>query len=98
MYNPTININWKKVIIFTVIFLALIVVAFSIYQIFFVPTEQEIEDSEREILDERLQDEMDALQRAREEARGDDYVPPTAEEREADMERQIQELQDLRRR
>jgi uncharacterized protein YpmS len=99
MYNPTININWKKTIIGLIVLIALLGVLFVVYNIYFgPPTEEEIEQQEREILDAKIQEERSALDQAREEARGDDYVPPTTEEREADIEKQIEELQNLRRR
>jgi flagellar biosynthesis/type III secretory pathway M-ring protein FliF/YscJ len=98
MYNPTININWKKTIIGIIILIVLIGILFAVYNIYIVPTEEEVEQQEREILDAKIQEERSALDQAREDARGDDYVPPTTEEREADIEKQIEELQNLRRR
>ncbi|MEA2092613.1 MAG: hypothetical protein U9P61_01430 [Patescibacteria group bacterium] len=99
MYNPTININWKKTIIGLIVSIALIGILFAVYNIYFgPPTEEEVEQQEREILDAKIQQEKSALDKAREEARGDDYIPPTTEEREANIEKQIKELQDLRNR
>jgi flagellar biosynthesis/type III secretory pathway M-ring protein FliF/YscJ len=98
MYNPTININWKKTIIGIIILIVLIGILFAVYNIYIVPTEEEVEQQEREILDAKIQEERAGLDQAREEARGDDYIPPTTEEREATIEKQIEELQNLRRR
>jgi flagellar biosynthesis/type III secretory pathway M-ring protein FliF/YscJ len=98
MYNPTININWKKTIIGIIILIVLIGILFAVYNIYIVPTEEEVEQQEREIIDAKIKTEVDELQQARDEARGDNYVPPTTEERESDIEKQIEELQNLRRR
>ncbi|MCF7845223.1 MAG: hypothetical protein K9M12_00470 [Candidatus Pacebacteria bacterium] len=99
MYNPTINISWKKAVIGLIILIILAGVIFAVYNIYFgPPTEEEIEQQEREILDAKIQQERSALDQAREDARGDEYIPPTTEEREEDIEKQIEELQNLRRR
>jgi regulatory protein YycI of two-component signal transduction system YycFG len=99
MYNPTININWKKTIIALFILLLILSAGFAVYTIFFgPPTPEEIETMEREILDEKLQQDKTELEKAREASRGDDYVPPTTEEREQSIEDQVKTLEGLRNR
>ncbi len=89
----------KKIAIIVVVVIVLLFVGLSVRKTYFTPpTQEEIEEQEREILDERIREERDALQRARDEVRGQDYVPPTQEERDATITRQIQELEELRNR
>jgi preprotein translocase subunit SecF len=96
MYNPTININWKKTVIALFILLLILTAGFAIYNIFFY--NEDIEIKQEETLSEEDRQQIEELQQIREERRGDDYKEPTEEEKEADIERQIQEIQDLRRR
>jgi preprotein translocase subunit SecF len=96
MYNPTININWKKTVIALFILLLILSAGFAIYNIFFY--NEDIEIKQEETLSEEDRQQIEELQQIREERRGDDYKEPTEEEKEADIERQIQEIQDLRRR
>ncbi len=99
MYNPTININWKKTIIALFILLLIAVAGFAVYNIFFgPPTPEEIETMEREILDEKIQQDKTELEKAREDSRGADYTPPTTQEREQTIEDQVKTLEELRRR
>ncbi len=92
------NINWKKTVIAPFILLLIAVAGFAIYSIFFYNYNEDVEIEQEEKLSEEDRRQMDELYRIREERRGDDYKEPTEEEKEADIERQIQELQDLRRR
>jgi preprotein translocase subunit SecF len=90
------NINWKKTVIALFILLLILTAGFAIYNIFFY--NEDIEIKQEETLSEEDRQQIEELQQIREERRGDDYKEPTEEEKEADIERQIQEIQDLRRR
>jgi flagellar basal body-associated protein FliL len=90
------NINWKKTVIALFILLLILAAGFAIYNIFFY--NEDIEIKQEETLSEEDRQQIEELQQIREERRGDDYKEPTEEEKEADIERQIQEIQDLRRR
>ncbi len=92
------NLDRKKVI-WILSIIVLLITGFFIYRAYFAPlTEEEIEIDERAILDERIREDREDLQRAREEVRGSDYVPPTAEERDVMIEEQTRTLEDLRQR
>ncbi len=87
------------IIIVVVIVIILLFTGLSVRKTYFTPpTQEEIEEQEREILDEKIRGERDELQRARDEVRGQDYVPPTQEQRDATITQQIQELEELRNR
>ncbi len=92
------NLDRRKVI-WAVSIIVLLITGFFIYRTYFAPPiDEETEIDERAILDEKIREDREGLQKAREEVRGSDYVPPTAEERDVMIEEQTRTLEDLRQR
>jgi hypothetical protein len=89
------NLSQKKSIIILII-IGLLILSFVSYKSFYSDEKKEVEQVEP-LIDPESRQQMIELQRIKEERRGDDYEEPTEEERDADIERQIDELQELRK-